>query len=294
MARGLLLAATAYLCWGLLSPGNEILLREVTPLWIQAIRSVLAATILALWLGPRGIRGAWAALQHPRLRAGLFYGTFVSFMLFILAQDRIPATYATLGFYTAPLWTAVFARLWIQERVGPWFLPAVAAMGFGAWATLTDAGTMPWPDPWGVTLAVGAGATWAMFSVYLRRSSADVPWKDLLLASMLMGVPLFLLVAGIFEPLPTPGAWSGETWLWTGIQVAIPTLLAMGLFQLALRHADAGQVNILVGVELAGTVLFAWLLLEARFSLLQLSGLGLVLVAVSGYLWSMQTPKAAH
>lgn len=292
MRRGLAFAAGAYLCWGLLSPGNEILLRQVTPLWMQAIRSIIAAVALAAWLGPRGLRGAWQALGHRRLRWGIFYGTFVSFTCFVLAQDRIPATFATLGFYTAPLWTAILGRWWLGERIGVWFLPAVLAMGIGAWAALTGGGALPWPDPVGVGLAIGAGMAWAVFAVYLRRSSAEVPWKDLLLASMLMAVPLFLLIAAVFEPLPSLADWTAVTWRWTFIQVAVPTLLAMGLFQLGLRHAPASQVNILVGLELLGTVVLAAILLDARFTPIQLGGLALAMVAVTGYLWSMDTTAA--
>ena len=36
--RGLALGAAAYLAWGLLSPGNEILLRQLDPLWMQTLR----------------------------------------------------------------------------------------------------------------------------------------------------------------------------------------------------------------------------------------------------------------
>ncbi len=285
--RGILLAAAGFTCWGLLSPGNEILLRQYDPLWMQVVRSVLASTVLIAWVGMDGLRDALRVFRHRRLRLALFWGTFISFALFALAQDRIPATFATLGFYTSPLWTAVFGRFF-GERLGPWFAPSILAMLFGAWLALTDAGTA-WPDWLGMAMAVGAGATWAVFAVLLRRSSADVEWKPLLLASMLLATPLFIVLALVFEPWPAWGDFTQETWFWTGVQVAIPTLLAMGLFQNALRYAPASQVNLLVGCELAGTVVFAYLLLGARFTGLQLMGVLLVLLSVTFYL-----AKAPH
>lgn len=283
--KGLLLAAAAFTSWGLLSPGNEILLREYTPMWMQTVRSLLASVFLAAWIGRDGIKEALQVFHHPRLRTGLFFGTFLSFALFALAQDRIPATFATLGFYTSPLWTAALGHRMLGERAGPWFLPAVAAMFVGAWMALTGWGSLPLPDLLGLAMATGSGLTWAVFAVMLRRSSAEVAWRPLLLASMMLALPLFVLLALVFEPLPDPLGWAAITWRWTFIQVAIPTILAMALFQLSLRHAPAGQVNLLVGLELAGTVLFAWLLLDARFDAVQLAGILVVLLAVSGYLW---------
>jgi DME family drug/metabolite transporter len=290
--RGLLFAAAGYASWGLLSPGNEILLVQQTPMWMQFIRSLIASIVLVAWLGVPGIKAAWKALHHRRLRIGLFMGTFLSFALFALSQDRLPATFATLGFYTAPLWTALLGRMWLGEQVGKWYLPAVAFMGLGAWLALTGGGALPWPDGIGLAMAIGAGLTWAVFSVMLRRSSADVEWRALLLASMMLALPLFAVLAVVFEPTPILANWDALTWRWTFIQVAIPTLLAMGLFQLALRHADASKVNLLVGLELAGTVVFARILLGDQFTGLQLLGIVVALAAVSAYLWQTSRPAA--
>lgn len=293
--RGLLLAAAAFTSWGLLSPGNEILLRQMGPFWMQTIRSLLASIVLAAWIGASGMREARQVFRHPRLRTGLFFGTFLSFGLFAMAQDRIPATFATLGFYTSPLWTAALGHRILGERVGPWFIPAMAAMFVGAWMALTGGGAQALPDVLGLVMAVGSGLTWAVFAVMLRQSSAEVAWKPLLLASMAMALPLFIILALVFEPVPDVSGWVAATWQWTVIQVAVPTILAMGLFQVALRYAPAGQVNLLVGLELAGTVFFAWLLLDARFDAVQLAGIVTVLVAVSGYLWqrTSSAPVAA-
>ncbi len=258
---------------------------------MQTLRGLLASIVLALWIGPQGMRQALRVFHHPRLRTGLFFGTFLSFGLFALAQDRIPATFATLGFYTSPLWTAALGHKMLGERVGPWFLPAVAVMFGGAWMALTGGDVAAMPDALGLAMAVGSGLTWAVFAVMLRKSSAEVEWKPLLLASMALALPFFVALSLAFEPMIQPAAWTTATWTWTFVQVAIPTLLAMALFQLSLRYAPAGQVNLLVGLELAGTVLFAWLLGLAVFNRVQLLGLALVLAAVSGYLWQRTRSK---
>ncbi len=283
--RGLLLAAAAFTCWGLLSPGNEILLREMTPMWLQTFRAVLASLAVLFWVGKPGLVGAWRILQDQKMFVALAMGTFLSFGFFVLSQTRIEAAYTTLGFYTAPLWTALFGWLLLREGVGVWFLPAVAVMLLGGWLALTGGGQVASPDALGMALAVASGAFWGIYAVLLRRDAGRLDWRHLLLASMLIGVGGFGALALYAEPLPDVAGFSATTWGWTLIQVAIPTLAALGMFQLSLRMVPAAQVNILVGLELAGTVFFAWLLLDFTFGALELAGVTGCLLAVSGYLW---------
>lgn len=296
--RGVGYAIAAFCAWGLLSPGNEILLRQVTPLWLQSIRAGLATLALAIVWGPERLRGGWALLRTGPMFRALLLGTFLSFGLFVYSQTRIPAAYTTLGFYTAPLWTAILARPLLGERVGFWFGPAVGVLLLGGWMALTGAGDVPPPDTFGMILAIGSGAVWGAYAVLLRRDAGAVGWRELLIASMLLGLVGFTVLALLLEPLPRLGAWTQTTWAWTAIQALIPTVLALGLFQRALRLAPAGLVNILVAFELAATVFFAWLLLDFVFGPVELAGVALCLVAVSGYLWSRshdaRREQAAH
>ena len=283
--RGVAFAIAAFTAWGLLSPGNEILLRQVTPLWLQASRALLATVLLLVWWGPERLRGGWNVLRQGNMFRALLLGTFLSFGLFVFAQTRIPAAYTTLGFYTAPLWTAILARPLLGERVGWSFGPAVGLLLLGGWMALTGAGDVPPPDLFGMALAIGSGAAWGAYAVLLRRDAEDIGWRELLVASMVLGVIGFTAAALLFEPLPDITAWTDTTWTWTVIQAVIPTVLALGLFQRALRLAPAGTVNILVAFELAATVFFVWLLLDFTFGPAELAGVALCLVAVSGYLW---------
>lgn len=282
--KGLLLAVAAFSCWGLLSPGNEILLREWTPMWMQVFRGGVAMVLLGIALGRKGLDGVIDIMRQPALLSALIWGTLLSFGFFVMAQTRIEATFATLGFYISPVWAALLGRFMLGERMGWSFAPAVAVMLGGGYLALTGGGTLPAPDFLGILFALAAGATWAVYAVLLRRESPDVNGWHLLYASTVVGTVGFLIAAATTEPVPNLAIVTGHSWFWMAIQIAIPTLLALGLFQAALRHAPAGQVTILVGFELGATVLFAWWLLDATFSAIQLVGLALVLVSVSVYL----------
>lgn len=282
--RGIAYGIAAFSAWGLLSPGNEILLRQFTPMWMQVARAALATVIVLAFAGRGALGRAVDILRDPKMLQALVWGTFVSFALFAYSQTRVEATFTTLGFYTAPLWTALLGRVVLGERVGWIFGPAIALLLAGGYFALTGGGSLPAPDAWGILLAVGAGASWGVYAVLFRRDAGEYDWKDLLLASMVLGLIGFTTMAALTEPLPRLQTFTGTTWLWTAIQATIPTILALGLFQTSLRLAPAGQVNILVGFELAATVFFAWLLLDASFTGTQLAGLAVALLAVTGYL----------
>ena len=140
-----------------------------------------------------------------------------------------------------------------------------------------------------MTLAIGAGLTWGMYAVLLRKHAGGTDWRDLLLASTLLGAVGFLLMAVLTEPLPDVASFTAQTWTWTLIQVLIPTLAALAMFQSAVRLAPSGEVNILVALELAATVFFAWLLLDFAFDPVELLGVWICLASVAGYLWWRST-----
>ncbi|MGB1697414.1 MAG: DMT family transporter [Thermoplasmatota archaeon] len=280
--QGLLLAAAAYAGWGLLSPGNKILLDYLDPFWLQSLRAAGSFAIVALIAGPQ-VKALPRLLANRHLVLLSLAGNVVSFGLFISSLQFLDATYTTLGFLTAPLWTALLARVKLGEEMGPWFLPAVAGLLLGAWLAIDGGGQF---TVIGMLLAVGAGAAWAVYSVQLRIHAPGIGLTQLMLVSMAVSFLGFSLLAMLFEAPPNLSSLNVEAWVWTFIQIAIPTILSLYLFNAALQRAPAGKVNMLVGMELAATVFFAWILLGDTFSALQLAGLVLVLASITGYLAS--------
>lgn len=280
--QGLALAAAAYAGWGLLSPGNKILLDHFDPFWLQTIRAIGSLAVVMLIAGP-AIKKLPELLSRKELVLLSIAGNLVSFGLFISSLPFLDATYSTLGFLTAPLWTALLAKWKLGERMGKWFFPAAAGLFVGCWLTIGGGGEFTW---FGMLLAVGSGAAWAVYSVQLRIHAPGVGLTDLMLVSTATSFIGFSILALVFESPPNIALVPTAGWVWTVIQIAIPTTGSLYLFNAALQRAPAGQVNMLVGMELAATVFFAWILLGDTFDFVQLGGLLLVLLSVSGYLWS--------
>jgi DME family drug/metabolite transporter len=284
--QGILLGFLAYASWGLLSPVGKHLLAHFEPMGLNATRFALATLVLLPFLGLAGIRASLRLLRRPVvLWVNLLAN--VSLSLFLYSLTRLPPTYATLGFYTAPLWTALLARLLLKERVGRWFLLAAAGLVAGGYLALFGLAAPPAGfDVWGMLLAVASGLVWAYYAVVLRKAAPDIPLQPLMGASFLIATLYFGILALVLEGPPALLHQDAGTWAWMALYVAIPTLASFILFSAALQRAGASSVNLLVGAELGFTALFASLLFGDAFSVVQVGGLLVVLASVTAYLWS--------
>ncbi|MEA3190698.1 MAG: hypothetical protein QOD77_1280 [Thermoplasmata archaeon] len=291
---GILLAFAAYASWGLLSPVGKHLLATEAPMGLNALRFTLAALLVLAAIGPEAVRASFALLRDRRLWWANLLAN-VSLTLFLYSLQLLPlATYATLGFFTAPLWTAALAHRFLGERAGPWFLPACGAMMAGGWLALFGlAGPPAGFDVLGMALAVASGLLWAVYSVELRKAAPSIPLRPLMGASFVMAALYFVALALVVEGPPNLLHRDTATWAWLALYVAVPTLASFVLFNAALQRAGAGPVNLLVGAELAFTALFAWLLFGDALGLAQAAGLVLVLGSVTAYLFSRSAPEPA-
>lgn len=293
---GILLAFLAYASWGLLSPVGKHLLESnaYQPMGLNAVRFAIATVLLLIAIGPAASRDA---LHLLRRRDVVWVNLLAngSLTLFLYSLAMLPqATYATIGFYTAPLWTALLAHWILGERVGPWFAPAAAGLMGGGYLALFGWAAPAAVNPSGMALAVASGLVWAFYSVALRRAAPGIPLKPLMGASFILGTVWYVALGLVVEGPPALLHQTAASWGWMAIYVAVPTLASFVLFNAALQRAPASVVNLLVGAELGCTALFAALLFGDSFSIVQIVGLAVVLASVTVYLWAQSrtpTPK---
>jgi drug/metabolite transporter (DMT)-like permease len=281
--QGLLLAFIGFSAWGLLSPLSKLLLVWFGPLWLNVFRTAASSLVLMLVFGPERTREAIRLLGRPVIMLLTLMGGGITFFLFQMALVLQGALVTTLGFYSAPIWTALLARFMLGERLGRAFVPTIGGLGIGAWLALFGLDGIASANALGMTLAVASGATWAVYSVLLRRHAPTVRLRPLVLASFMAACIFFILLAVPFGTWPD---WSAppSAWGWMALLVAVPSLASVLLFTAALQRAPSGQVNVLVGMELAATVFFAWLILGESVDAPRLAGIGLVLASVTAYL----------
>jgi drug/metabolite transporter (DMT)-like permease len=169
---GRAVAAVVTLCflWGLSQVSIKVANWGVSPLFQAAVRSLISASLVALWARLRGM----PLIHRDRnlvhgMAIGLLFGT--EFVFVYLGLYYTTASHAVIFLYTAPLFVALGAH---------WLLPA-EPMTFrkstglllafaGVLATFWDSLHSPtWLQLLGDSLSLTAGFLWAATSLYLKR-----------------------------------------------------------------------------------------------------------------------------
>ena len=200
--------------WGSTWPIMKIALLEIPPLSMRmATAGVGAATLFAIAGLSR--RGLFIARGRARLHivvASVF--NVVGFSLFTaFAQLTAATSRVTILAYTMPIWTALLARFILGERftVNRSISLVLCVGGLAVLVyPLADHGI-----PGGLLLAIGAGVSWAVGTVYQKW--ARINGDPVGVAAWQVGVG-FLIVATcvlIFEG--TPHLWPVSWWAVFGV-----------------------------------------------------------------------------
>ncbi len=169
-----------------------------------------------------------------------------------------------LLFYLAPLWTIIFARLLLRERLlFHGYLVMFLSLG-GAFIMLRQPGAgLPLPASGAEWLGLSAGVTFALSNVLSRKAqnvSDDLRslsvWAGVALVTLL---PLMYSPGGDSSPLAALAHLSPEVWgLLVGLSVAI--FLVTIIVQYGLARTPANQAIVIFLFELVVAAISSYLL----------------------------------
>lgn len=276
---GMVFIAIAAGSWGTIGIAVSILYRvaRTDALSISFLRLAIAAPVLVLisWVlaGP-----LFARVTRRDLAIMVLMGTaFASYQVcYFAAIPRIGVALAVLlNICSAPIFIALLARCFLGERLTTAMIGAlVGAVGGTA---LLVAAPNPQAAPVsfiGASLAVGAGASYAVVAV-CARAIADRyhPMQPLAVAFTLGAVLLFPLALqqGLVIQYPPLG------WLLLLHLGLVPTTLGYALYMWGLRTTPATVAAILSLLEPLVSTLLAVVLLRERLAPLSVLG-GLILL----------------
>jgi inner membrane transporter RhtA len=244
------------------------LLPMVGVLGSVALRLTLAAAVLWIFIRPR-LRGRsgedWVVVSLFAAALTLMNLTFYA------SLTRLPIGVAVTIEFLGPL--ALAASTSRRSRD----LAAVGAALVGVFL-ISEALTTPWSelDLLGISLAAAAGACWAAYIVFSRRTGAHFGGLDGIAICMALGavvtLPLGLATAG--GAMFTPDA------LLRGLGIALlSSAIPYSLELMALRHLASGTFGVLLSLEPAAAALAGLVVLGQVLQPLQLVGMALVVVA---------------
>lgn len=184
--------------WGINWPMTKLLLTECPPLMARGIAGMVAGGVLATFAVARRESLAVPAQGRLRLVRAALLNVSAWMGLTTLSLTWLPAGEAAILAYTMPMWTALFARPILGERLGPARVMALAA-GLCGVAILVGANglSLSAAEFPGVGIALSAAVLFGLGTVLSKREPIAMP--GLALTAWQVGIGcLPLLLASIF------------------------------------------------------------------------------------------------
>jgi drug/metabolite transporter (DMT)-like permease len=176
---------------------------------------------------------------------------------FVMGTLLGEVTRVLLLFYLSPLWTVIFARLLLGERltgVGALII-AISLSGAGIMLWNPQLG-LPWPQSNAEWLGLVAGICFALSNVLIKKTS-DIPIEQKVL-SVFAGVMLWSAAFWLFFPRTS---WQLEpvSWVMLGF-VGLTLVFTNAIVQYAITHTRAAQAIVIMLFELVVAAIASWLL----------------------------------
>jgi drug/metabolite transporter (DMT)-like permease len=219
----------------------------------SSILTYLVAFLVGLALWHKKLRGL---PFHPMLFAvGLAAGACN--LGFVMGTLMGEVTRVLLLFYLSPLWTVVFARLLLGERlnlVGALII-AISLAGAGIMLWDSELG-VPWPQSTAEWLGLVAGICFSLSNVLIKKTSNILIEQKVL--AVFIGVVAWSSVFWFFFP---GGRWHLEPVSWIMlIIVGITLVFTNVIVQYAITHTRASQAIVVMLFELVVAAIASWLL----------------------------------
>mgnify|MGYP006190718889 FL=1 len=259
---GLSLALTTAVLWGMLPIALKVLLDVLTANTITAVRFLVAAVMVGLWL--------WLGGKLPKLRvliskkAGSLMiiavlGLLSNYIMYLSGLNYLTAETGQVVIQLAPFLMMLGGVVLFKEQLLLWQKIGAVSLVAGLLLFFNErlvqllqyAGS----ETLGVLLVIAAAVTWAAYALAQKQLLMHYSSKQSMYLLYVAGTVAFIPVSD-FSPLQTMTA------LQWGLLIfcCLNTVVAYGAFAEALHHWEASKVSAVLAVTPLFTILFAQLL----------------------------------
>ena len=191
------------LIWSLSFVFIRVLVPVLGPVWVPLLRALIAGVALVAWFAvirlDADVKRQWRAYAFIG-----FLNCALPFALFALAAIHLPASYLVILNAATPLFAALGAAVWLDERLTLAKLGGLAAGAAGV-VLVSRAGPIELDAAigWSIAASLGAALCYALSGVWLKKHGARLNpiaaagWSQLFAGlELLPGLP--------FAPAPGP------------------------------------------------------------------------------------------
>jgi drug/metabolite transporter (DMT)-like permease len=175
--------------------------RELAPLFMAGLRSLVASACLYIWMKAKGVTlfPSKRILVHG-IVVGLLFGLEFGFIYVGLGYTLASRTYILV--YTSPFFVALGAHFFLEgDRLNPWKAGGLILAFAGVVAMfMKDLGSFSLSALPGDLMALAGGALWGSTTVYVKKYLSDrtVPLQTLFY-QVLFSAPLLLFMSVVLE-----------------------------------------------------------------------------------------------
>jgi drug/metabolite transporter (DMT)-like permease len=189
--------------WGSSFMFMRYLAPALGPMTTAGTRLLIAGAVLTLLFLATGFRLRWRERWGRYLAIGIL-NSALPFALYSFAALYLPSSVEVVVNALAPAFGALFAALWLGERLGALKVLGMA-MGLAGVVLVSGIGLVPTSGPELVALGacVLAPAFYGIAGVYIKKRGGDIEPKAIAAGSQLLG-GLALLPAMALSPPPAP------------------------------------------------------------------------------------------
>jgi drug/metabolite transporter (DMT)-like permease len=248
--------------------------------------------LLLGWLHGRTLhaaRGHWLWLSALGLAAGW---TNLAYVLAVLEGEVVRVL---LLFYLSPLWTVLFSRFLLHEKLNRAGVAVMALAAGGALAMLWQAGEWPLPHNYAEWLGLSAGVMFAASNVISRH--LDGVAEGAKAVSIWLGVAVLTVIGLTLRPAELDFMADAEVTTWL-------LLLGVGLLigsmtyavQFGLARVPANQAIVIFLSELVVAAIAAYFLSDERMGVQEWIGAAMIITAslFSGHMENDQSKGKIH
>lgn len=275
--KSLLFISFLVIVWGISWPIYKIALAYTPPLLFAGLRTLLGGLLLAVLLLPkrRLIRwkDSWPVYFISSIfNVILFYGLQTVGLLFA------PSGLFSVIVYLQPVLVGILAWLWLAEPMTP--AKAIGlVIGFLGVATVSAGGFSGHVTFLGIALAFVTSISWAVGTVYVKKTSAQADALWLVAFQCILG-GIVLTAAGTAAESWRDIVWNVPLSFGLTFGIVLGISASWAAYFTLVRSGDAGKVASYTFLVPVIAVLSGTLLLHEPFTVFLVAGLALIGISI--------------
>jgi drug/metabolite transporter (DMT)-like permease len=277
-ARNAFLLAFLVVMWGINWPMTKFALNYSPPLLFAGIRLLLGGLILLIIAIPR-----YKTLRFKETWRIYFISAILNIILFYGLQtvglNYLPAGLFTSIVFLQPVLISIFSWMWLDESM--YALKVLGLiMGFVGVVVICLGGLAGHISIIGIFLALGSAISWALGTVYMKKTSHKVDGVWLTTLHIIIG-GLFLIASGTLTE-----SWSSISWKMPFVAVLFFIsifVIALGwlIFFLLVSSGEASKVATYTFLIPVISVAASSLFLHEPITINLLAGLALIVFCIA-------------